>query len=457
MAADASRPPEGPESANRPDSGGRGEAGSSALRRVLGGLDAAMLAIGIVVGTGIFAVPGFVAAELGSPGPILLIWLVGGAVTLAGALCYAELAGRFPNQGGGFLYVLHGFGPFAAFFMGWGSFLVGYPGSSAAIAVVFGTYLAAALGYGSGFAKGAAIAAVTLVWILNLRGTRFSGSFQTALTMIKVGALGALAVAALAVGPGQWDRLTWDWSWPPVAAFAAAMVGVIWTFDGWENLTVVAGEVGDPGRKLTRALVGTALFVTLLYLLLNVGYLVLIPFEQLAGSESAASLAAEQVLGESGRRLIASLVVVSSFGALFGIALAAPRFYFALAEHKLFFATAGRVDPKSGAPRWGSTALYLITLVYVATGTFSQILGVYVAITLLYNVLSFGAIYTLRRRLGPPEGFRVPLYPFTPLVVIGVSLWVTGSEIFGEPLRTGIGLGVLALAAPAYALWKRRA
>ena len=257
------------------------EGSSEGLRRVLGGFDAAALAIGIVVGTGIFIVPGSVAERLGSPGPILLAWLIGGAIALSGALTYAELAAMLPRQGGSFVYVLEAFGPFAAFFKGWGSFLVGYPASLAAISMVFASYLSTALELPGSAGKPVALAAVTLAYLLNLRGTLFSGRLQLLLTTLKVSVLAVVAMLALTAGPSSWERLTVaaPEGWPGLSAFAAAMVGIIWTYDGWMNLVVVSGEVGDPRRSLVRSLLMSVGVVTLLYLLVNVAYLVLLPID----------------------------------------------------------------------------------------------------------------------------------------------------------------------------------
>jgi len=429
------------------------------LPRVLTGVDAAALAIGIVIGTGIFAVPGFVAQELGAPGPILAAWLLGGAIALAGALTYAELASVFPRQGGSFVYVLHAFGPFAAFFQGWGSFLVGNPASSAAIATILGTYLADAMGWGPGAARPAAIAAATVVWALNLRGTRFSGSLATALTLTKVGAIGILAVLALAVGPGSWDRLGEGAGapWPGPAAFAAALVGVVWTFDGWPNLTVLGGEIGDARRRMGHALIAAIAVVTALYLLVNVGYLVLLPMRELAGAASPAAASARAVLGDDGARLLSFLVVLSAFGSLFGVSISAPRFFYAMGKSGLFFAWAARVDPRTSAPRAGTTALWAMTVLYVATGSFVQIMGYYVAISLIYNMLSVAAVYRLRRTEPDAERvFRVPGYPWVPALFLAAAAWITGSEVASHPLRNGVGLLLLALSWPAYRWWRRR-
>jgi amino acid transporter len=426
------------------------------LRRVISHLDAAALAVGIVVGTGIFAVPGYVALELGAPGPILAAWALGGVVALAGAMTLAELASMFPRQGGSLVYVLRAFGPFPAFLKGWGSFLVGYPASCAGIATVFGIYLAEALSWDGG-AKPLAFAALAAVWFLNLRGTRFSASLQTVLTLAKVGALVALALLALFLGSAHWDRLfTTGASVPGPRAFAAALVGILWTYDGWQNLAVVSGEIRDPGRVIVRALVSAIGIVIGTYLLVNVSYLVLLPFDELAGAESAASSAARSVLGPWGGTLLAVLVGVSSFGALFGISVAGPRYFYSMAENGLFFRVAARVDERTSAPRWGATALFVTSAAYVATSTFEQIMGFYIAVTLLYNVLSVASIFRLRAKLpDAPRPFRVPGYPWVPILFIVGALWVTGNEIARNPWRSGIGVGVLFLAAPVYVWWKR--
>jgi APA family basic amino acid/polyamine antiporter len=436
-----------------------GQETDDGLSRVLGGVDAWAIAVGIVVGTGIFAVPGFVAAELRAPGPILLAWVLGGAIALCGALSYAEIASQYPRQGGGFLFVLHAWGPFAAFFKGWGSFLVGYPASSAGIATILAIYLTRAMGWSDELVKPVAIAAALAVWLLNLRGTRFSAGVQTTLTVAKVGAIGILALLAVAVGPASWSRLGAESapSWPPVGAFAAALVGVLWTYDGWENLTVVGGEIGDPRRRIVRGLLLTIGVVCALYLLVNVGYLVLLPLDQLMGSESAASAAAEAVLGPTGGRVISLLVVGSAFGALFGIGITGPRYFWSMARHGLFFESAARLSPGTQAPRWGATALFVVTTIYVLTGTFEQLLGYYVAVSLLYNVLTVTSLFRLRAKFPErPRPFRVPLYPLVPAVFVAAALGVTASEIARSPVRSGVGILVLLSSLPAYRLWRRR-
>ncbi len=432
------------------------------MERVLSATDAAALGIGIVVGTGIFAVPGPIARDLGAPLPILAAWLAGGAIALAGALTYAEIGTMFPRQGGSFVYVLEAFGPWAAFFKGWGSFLVGYPASSAAIATILGVYATRMLGLGDGFVTPIAIAACVVVWILNLRGTRFSARTQTALTAAKVAALALLAAAAIAVGllghaGSSASPAHVGTALPGVAAFATAMVGILWTFDGWQNLTVPSGEVERPERSLVHALVATIAIVTVVYLLMNVAYLVALPFAELAGAPAPASLVAERALGPAGGRVVAALVVLSAFGALFGIAMAAARYFYALGASGLFFAAAASIDPRTQAPRWGSTALLVTSIVYVLTGTFEEIMGFYVSLSLLYNVLTVIAVYRLRH-LHPdlPRPFRVPGYPVVPAFFIVAALVVAGFEMAHSPGRSIVGFAILLVSWPAYRLWKQR-
>jgi APA family basic amino acid/polyamine antiporter len=425
--------------------------------------DAAALAIGIVVGTGIFAVPGYVARELGGPGPILLAWLLGGGITLAAALTYAELAAMFPRQGGSFVYVREAFGPFAAFLMGWGPFLVAFPASAAGVATVMGIYFTEAVGISEAAVRPVAFAGLVLVWGLNRRGTRFSVGVQSGLTLAKVGALAILAVLALAAGSGRWERLlagvhpaAGGPEWPAIGAFAAAFIGIFWTFDGWANLVVLGGEIGDPRRSIVRALILGVAIVTGVYLLLNVAYLVLLPLEDLMATDSAASAAAETVLGAPGRRLIAWLVVITSFGALFGIAISGPRYFWAMGRSGLFFAWAGRLDGETAAPRAGGTALLVLSAVYVATGSFEQIMSYYIAMTALFTVLTPAAVYRLRRaRPDAERPFRVPGYPVTPAIAIAAGLWVTGHALLADPVRSGVGIAVMAAALPAWRLWRR--
>lgn len=429
------------------------------IRRVLSPLDAASLGIGIVVGTGIFAVPGSVARELGNPGAILLAWLLGGVFACAGALTYAELATMFPRQGGGFRFVLEAFGPFAAFFKGWGSFLVGYPASSAGIATLCGIYFVQLAGITDAWVKPVAAAACTFAWLFNLRGTRFSARAQTVMTLAKVTAIAALAVAGVALSGGDASRLfattPSSTTWPGLAAFAAAFVGILWTFDGWQNLAVVAGEMERPEKSITSALVMTIALVTGLYLTMNVAYLVALPLEDLAASTAPATLVVQRIAGENGSRLLAALVVLSSFGALFGVAIAGSRYFFALGESGLFFRGAAAVDPETQAPRWGATALLLTSLFYIATGSFEEIIAGYVVVSLVYNMLSMAAVFRLRAtRPELPRPFRVPGYPAVPALAIAAGLFITGSEVLRSPARSLLGFALLFAAWPAYLAWR---
>jgi APA family basic amino acid/polyamine antiporter len=218
----------------------------------------------------------------------------------------------------------------------------------------------------------------------------------------------------------------------------------------------VGGEIGDPRRRIVRGLVLTIGVVCALYLVVNVGYLVLLPLDRLMGSDSAASAAAETALGPAGGRGISLLVAGSAFGALFGIGITGPRYFWSMARHGLFFESAARLSPVTQAPRWGATALFFVTTIYVLTGTFEQLLGYYVAVSLLYNVLTVTSLFRLRAKFPQrPRPFRVPLYPLVPAVFVAAALGVTASEVARSPVRSGVGILVLVSSLPAYRLWRR--
>ncbi len=437
------------------------------IGRILSPIDATSLAVGIVIGTGIFAVPGSIARELGSPGPILLAWALGGLVALAGALTYAEVATMYPRQGGGFVFVLEAFGPWAAFFKGWGSFLVGFPASSAAIATILAVYFVRAAGGSESAVKPVAVGACVAVWALNLRGTKFSGRMQTAITAAKVAAILLLAGVAFAfagddggagarLGGGAGGTASAA-AWPGLGAFAAAFLGVLWTFDGWQNLAVVAGEVERPERTIAPALLATIALVTFVYLVMNVAYLAALPMEELKASSAPAALVLQRAVGPWGARLVAALVVLSAFGSLFGIAISAARYFYALGASGLFFASAAAIDPATQAPRWGQTALLVLSIAYVLSGSFERIMAYYVGVSLIYNMLSAAAVYRLRaKRPDHPRPFRVPGYPVTPAVMIAAGLWITGNELMRSPAPSVAGLVLLAASWPAYRLWRAR-
>ncbi|MDP6932660.1 MAG: amino acid permease [Myxococcota bacterium] len=435
------------------------DASPPGLERVLGTWDLAALAVGCVIGTGIFVVPGMVVGAIHSPWVILLAWVLVGLLSSGEALLIAELATLLPHQGGDFVYLNAAFGPFLAFFRGWVAFLVGYPCSAAAIAMVFSVHLRDALGLPEDSVGALASAALVITTAGTLRGTRSAFRVQGILTGLKIALVALLGIFAVVASQADWSRLgsPSEAAWPGFSALAAGMIPVYWTYAGWQNLGVVAGETRDPSRTVVRGLAVSLAIVIGLYLLLNVGFLVTLPLDVLRDSDSPATAVATVALGEAAGRAVAGLVALCSFGGLFAIAVSAPRLFYAMAREGLFFEAAGRLDERGNAPRWGSAALLAVSLFYLWTGTFGEIVSSFVAVSQIWALGTILSVLVLRlRRPGAPRPFRAPgIWIVAPCMAL-ISLWVLVEIFRFDPVRNVVGLVVLAASLPVYRLWQYR-
>lgn len=448
------------------------------LERRLGAWDGVSITVGSVIGTGIFLVSGDIARSVQHGGLLLLVWLAGGLLSLAGALSYAELGAMYPRAGGIYHFLKEAYGPLVGFLYGWACFLVIMSGGIAAIAVGFGEYLGSFLPFFStdnvlasqrfgewewtlSGGQLAAVGAIVLLTAINHLGLKQGAATQNLMTVLKIGALVALAVVGLMVPA----RASMGLAAPlPVAgmalftAFGVAMVAALWTFDGWYGLTFSAGEMRDPGRSLPRGLIGGTLLITALYLLANLVYLRALPLERLAAEPRVAEAAATVLFGALGGRLLSAAVVVSSFGCLAATILYSSRIYQPMASDGVFFRSLARIDPARHVPAnslWAQSAwAVLLTL----SGTYNQLFTYVVFVAVLFHVLTGAAVFTLRRKapaLARP--YRVWGYPVVPILFIVASGWIVVNTVLERPVESLLGLGIIALGLPAYAYWRRAA
>jgi APA family basic amino acid/polyamine antiporter len=450
----------------------------SLLVRGLGTWDGALLTIGSVLGTGIFITTSDMAKVLPHPGLILLVWLAGGALTLAGALTYGELGGMFPRAGGLYHYVREAYGPLWGFLYGWTAFLVIMSGGIAALGVAFGEYLGSFLPFFStghkllevpiagwtwtvsGGQVAAAIAILLLTGVNHL-GLKEGAWTQNALTALKIGSIVVFAALGLFVPA----RVTPDLHGPVgtipsglLAAFGVAMIAALWTYDGWYGLTCSAGEMRDPGRSLPRGLILGTAAVTLLYLLLNVVYVRALSVPEMAATPRIAETAAAVLFGPGAARLISLAVLVSTFGCLSSTILYSSRIYLPMAEDGLFFRSLARVDPKYRTPvacLWAQTAW---SLLLTFTGTYSQLYTYVVFASVVFHAMTAYAVFVFRRRLPDhPRPYRTWGYPLVPALFILACLLLIGNTLKESPLESLVGLGLVALGIPAYVMFRRRA
>jgi APA family basic amino acid/polyamine antiporter len=431
-----------------------------ALDRVLGLRDLILIVIGTVIGSGIFLVPGGVLRQAGGfAGPALLVWVVGGALSLLGALAYGELGAMNPEAGGLYVYLRDAFGPLTAFLYGWTFFLVIASGSAATLAVASGSYLQQFITLGPIGQKAAAVALLVIVAALNVRSTRRSADVQNWSTATKVGAL--LVMSAVLVA-SRWAAAPaavalWPTSFTPslLSGMGLGMIGVLWAYEGWQYVTFSAGEAMDPQRTFPRAIVvGTASLIGI-YLFANVGYLAALGTAGVATSDRVAAESVSAIVGPSAAKLIAAAILVSIFSATNGLTISAPRVYYAMARDGLFFRKLGDVHPRYGTPAVSIMAGTLWAMVLAASGTFEQLLTYVVFVGWIFYALGAACVFVLRRTKPYAERpFRVPGYPWTPLLFIVAATALVANTIATQPARAAVGIGVVLLGVPVYFIWR---
>jgi APA family basic amino acid/polyamine antiporter len=431
-----------------------------ALARVLGLRDLILIVIGTVIGSGIFLVPGGVVRQAGGfAGPALLVWVIGGGLSLLGALAYGELGAMNPAAGGLYVYLRDAFGPLTAFLYGWTFFLVIATGSAATLAVASASYLQQFVALGPIGQKAAAVALLAAVAAINVRSTRQSADVQNWSTAIKVGAL--LVMSAVLI---VWHRDTpanavpfWPASITPslLSGMGLGMIGVLWAYEGWQYVTFSAGEALNPQRTFPRAIiVGTASLIGI-YLLANVGYLAALGPEGVAKSDRVAAEAVGAIVGPGAASLIAAAILVSIFSATNGLTISAPRVYYAMARDGLFFRALGEVHADYGTPAFSIIAGTLWAMVLAVSGTFEQLLTYVVFVGWIFYGLGAVCVFVLRRTKPDAERpFRVPGYPWTTLLFILAAGALVANTIATQPGRAAVGIGVVLLGVPVYFVWK---
>lgn len=447
----------------------------SGLKRELGFFDAASLTVGAVLGTAIFLTPADIARALPHAGLILVVWIAGGLLTLAGALTYAELGAMYPRAGGQYHYLKEAYGALPAFLFGWASFFVIMSGGIAAIAAGFGEYLglfvpffsnahrilSVPIGQGtwtlSGGQLGGALG-IAVLTAINAYGVREGARVQNLLTVLKVGSLGLFVVLGLFVAAPVSPRLFAPLPAAPIAApFGVALIAVLWAYDGWYNATFSAGEMRDPGRTLPRGLVAGTLAVVLVYATVNFVYLRALPLPTLADSPRVGEAAAVALFGPGVARLVSLAILVSMFGCLSANILACSRIYQPMAQDGLFFSALARIEPKHAVPLASLVAQGLWATVLVLSGTFEQLFTYVVFIEVVIFAATGAAIFTLRRtRPEADRPYRAWGYPVVPAFFVAASAAVAVNTVVAKPVESISGLGLLALGLPAYAIWRRR-
>jgi APA family basic amino acid/polyamine antiporter len=425
------------------------------LARRLGLWSSIGLVIGVTIGSGIFRTPAVIAERVPDPMLMLSVWLLGGLISLCGALSVAELAASLPYTGGWYVFLREGWGRLAGFLFGWSELVLIRASASGAIATVFSEYALRALGYEPGAHEVTtdllAAAAIVGAALINIRGVTLGALFAGLSTIAKVGALvlivGIVFIFAADTGPGNFTAVG-----APVEAglFGLALISVLWAYDGFADLSFAAGEVRDPQRTLPRAiLIGTGAIVAI-YLAANAAYLYVTPVAAMAGSRLIAADTMEAVVGDAGRTAVAAVVAVSALGSLIGTMLVAPRVFFAMADDRLFFTTVARVHPRYQTPYVAIALAALLGVAFVLTRTFEQLADTFVLSIWPFYAIAVAGLYRLRRRPNASRPYSVPGYPVIPLVFIAGVAYLVGNAFVSDPFWTGLTFGVVLLGVPVY-------
>ncbi len=416
--------------------------------------------MGHTIGVGIFLTPAELVAALASPALTLGLWLAGGLLVLAGALTFGELAARYPESGGLYVYLRETLGRRAAFLYGWQALLVMDPGIVAALAVGLAQYAAVLWPGAVGHEKAVALAAIWLLAVANMAGLRPSIAMQNGLTAIKLAALAAIVAGALRAPTGSVDHFVPFFGRRPGApplprALGVGLVAVFYSFGGFWEASRVAGEIRDPERTLPRALALAVGIVTLVYVAVTASLMLLVPIGAASSAADLARASGLALLGPSGPAALAGVVCVSVAGSVLALLFMAPRLYVAMARDGLFPAVLAAPTPRTGAPARATAFLAAVASGLVVLGSFGQIVAYFLATTLVFVGLAASGIFAARRRRGPAPAFRVPGYPATPLAFLLFLAAVVVSIALARPVQVLAGFALVLLGLPAYGLVAR--
>lgn len=420
-----------------------------------------MIAVGSCIGSGIFVTPYEVAAAVPHQGIILLVWILGGLIALTGALTFAELGGMFPTAGGVYVFLREAYGPFAGFLYGWTILLVINTGALAALGIALAEYLSFFYAFSASAKIGIAIGVIAGLTLFNLVGVSASQWLSNVFTGLKL-----LAIAGL-IGLGFWfydaQQVTFDpftaHNLPDniLSASLLALVGVLWSFGGWHHASYLAGEAVEPQRTVPRAMVLGALIVTLTYVLVNIGYMLLLPVEAIAQTTRVAGDAAAVVL-PAGGQIMTVAIAISIFGTIGIYTMSAPRIYFAMARDKVFFPQLAKVHPRFHTP----AAAMLVqaawaVLLLLFWGTFSDLITYVTFMDIAFMALAGGSIFYFRWKQPDRERvYRCWGYPLVPGIFVLISTAFVLNTLYQRPVQALAGLFMLGLGMAAFRFFRHK-
>jgi len=456
--------------------------GRVGLVRKLGIFDATMMMMGIVIGSGIYTTTGIIAESAPSAPLILAVWIFGGLLTLTGALTYAELGAAMPDAGGHYVYIREAYGSLPAFLFGWMLFFVGMTGSIAALGVAFAEYVSFFLPwfsthnylftvpvslFGLSFEYSIstgqlfAVVVILLLSTMNIFGVVLGAIVQNVFTVLKIGTMLVFIALGLTIGQGS----PVDWSMNPlglspgnlIVGFGIAYIAVSWAFDGWNNINYVAGEIKDPGRNLTFALIAGTGSITVLYVLTNLVYIYALPVGEMQGVVRIAETTSTALFGGAAATIISAAVMVSVFGSLNGTIIVGPRVYYAMADDRLFFKKVAEVHPRWRTPAYSLVFQGVWAALLCLTGTFEQLITMVMFVIILFTILAVASVFTLRKtQPDMPRPYLTWGYPWVPALFIIFSTGILLATLFEKPVEAFAGIGLTVIGIPVYRYWNSK-
>lgn len=453
------------------------------LVRELGPWAAMAIVVGNIIGTGVFLVPHEMALHTGAVGLVFAVWVVGGVLSLFGALTVAEMGGAIPEAGGGYVYLSRGFGPAWGFLYGWMNAVVGKPTSIATIAAGFAIFfgffvpevsqplftLAIPLPFQEKpyefvfkLAQPVAVAAILFITFVNYLGVRLAGQFQVVLTTLKVGSILAVVLFGFAMSEGSGTNfqplLPKALGPGVVGGFLTALAAALWAYDGWIELTLAGSEVRNPQRNIPLALIGGTIAVGAVYLLANAVYFYVLPFETVLATQNVASAAVEGFAGHGAAQWITVAMMISALGALNSSVLTGARVPYAMARDGVFFRGTQGIHPAYRTPAGALVFQGVLASVMSLTGQFNELFSLFIFAQWIFYGLTVASVFWLRRKEPNLERpYRAWGYPWVPAVFVVGALALTVNLYRERPIRSTIGLGLILLGLVFYRRWKQKA
>ncbi len=418
-----------------------------------------MVAIGSCIGSGIFVTPSQIAGLIPSSGLILLVWALGGLIAMTGALTFGELGALFPHAGGIYVFLREAYGGWLGFLYGWAYLIIITSGSIAVLSLAFSYYLSSIIPMSESGMMITSISAIVVVMILNVLRAKFGEIFSNIFTGLKIAGILIIILVGLIIGDTEYSFKPVTFtssSGSGISAFGVALTGVLFSYGGWQHASYLAGETKNPTRNVPIAMITGALIVTIIYLLVNTGYMMLLPVEDIVSSQKVAADAVSTILPFGGK-LVAGIIAISTFGTMGIYTLSTPRIYYAMASDGLFFKSIAKVHSKFKTPYYAIIlqSLWAILLL-LFWGTVENLITYTVSVEWIFFALAAAGIFIFRKKMKDVERpYKTFGYPVTPFIFIAITIWFVINITINRPLHMVIGLIFLLIGVPVFIIFRK--